>query len=93
VIDSQGAIQALVHLDAGVCITAAVGVYPDLQALLGKAHHIVRSDSAPVLEAEEQLRLTVLCQRTIGTAWLGRSHCKLRVKAWQILRHHLLCLL
>jgi hypothetical protein len=59
-IDSQGAIQALMHLDPGVCITAALGVCPDLQALRGLAHHIVCSDSAPVLEAEEHLRLTVL---------------------------------
>src|SRR5438094_9774537 len=60
VIDSQGAIQALMHLDPGVCIPAALGVCPTLQTLRGLAPHIVRSDHAPVLQTEEQLRLTVL---------------------------------
>src|SRR5260370_10209787 len=67
VIDSQGAIQALMHLDPGVCITAALGVCPNLQTLPAKAHHIVPSDNAPVLKSEEHLRLTLLVQRTIRT--------------------------
>src|SRR2546425_619020 len=60
VIDGQGAIPVLMHWDPGVCIPAALCVCPDLQALAGKAHHIVGSNGAPILEAEERLRLTVL---------------------------------
>src|SRR5260221_595750 len=59
-IDRQGPIQTLMHFDAGACITPALLVCQDLQALPSKADHIVRSDRAPVLEAKERLRLTGL---------------------------------
>ena len=83
----------LVHFDYGACITPTLLIGFGLQLLFGKGHYVVQSDRSQILEAKDFISTRLSGPGALGALLLSSRHRKLRMKAWHIVREHVIGLL
>jgi len=82
IIDGQTSIHALVDLDASTCITEAISIGLNLDAVLLEAQCVIHAHSAPIFKSEHRLKIDTRWRLSIDNARLLRRHGKSSVIAW-----------